>query len=307
MRSICAGGFRSISLVAARRRCSGSWRRALFDDEFKARWYNAVALLGLAALAWWDMFRWPRAVVAAYDALSLLFVLFGIWHALAGRATDLVEWRRRLRVEFAVCVALYISVIILSQWLWPGSLGVAPFSIINAIGLMGLIFVFTVRLTNERMMPASSSGGPARAVNDDRPSVPPASAQETALLEALRKAMEEGRAYREEGLSIASLAQRLGVQEYRLRRLINRQLGHRNFSAFVNGYRLAEVTTALADPDQAEVPILTIALDAGFGSIGPFNRAFKADTGLTPTEYRRAHLGAEGATLSPLPELASRS
>jgi AraC-like DNA-binding protein len=35
------------------------------------------------------------------------------------------------------------------------------------------------------------------------------------------------------------------------------------------------------------VPVLTIAMDSGFQSLGPFNRAFKADTGLTPTEYRR--------------------
>ena len=66
------------------------------------------------------------------------------------------------------------------------------------------------------------------------------------------------------------------------------------------------MTAALADRDQAEVPILTIALDAGFGSIGPFNRAFKAHTGLTPTEYRRPHLGGvEGAP--PIAESASRS
>ena len=41
-------------------------------------------------------------------------------------------------------------------------------------------------------------------------------------------------------------------------------------------------------PTQAGVPILTIALDFGFQSLGPFNRAFKADTGLTPTEFRTA-------------------
>jgi AraC-like DNA-binding protein len=35
------------------------------------------------------------------------------------------------------------------------------------------------------------------------------------------------------------------------------------------------------------VPVLTIAMDAGFQSIGPFNRAFKAATDLTPTEFRR--------------------
>jgi AraC-like DNA-binding protein len=278
----------------------------LFNDEFRVRWYHALAGLGLAALAWRQMFGWPRTLVAAYDALALLFVLFAIWHALAGRATDLVEWRRRLRVEYAVCVALYITVIIVSQWFWPGSLGRAPFSLINAIVLVGLFFLFSLRLTKDRLTPDSPQAGLAQSRVDDPRPVAPATGQEAALLEALRKLMEDGKAYREDSLSIASLSQNLGVQEYRLRRLINGQLGHRNFSAFVNGYRLAEATAALADPGQAEVPIVTIALDAGFGSIGPFNRAFKAHTGLTPTEYRRAHLGGAEAAL-PIPESASRS
>jgi sec-independent protein translocase protein TatA len=53
--------------------------------------------------------------------------------------------------------------------------------------------------------------------------------------------------------------------------------------------RVAGDTIELRDM-QREVPVLTIALDAGFGSIGPFNRAFKADTGLTPTDFRRQAL-----------------
>ena len=77
------------------------------------------------------------------------------------------------------------------------------------------------------------------------------------------------------------------MPEYRLRRVINQGLQYRNFSEFLNRYRLADVTAALSDPTQDEVPILTIALDAGFGSLGPFNRAFKAHTGVTPTEFRR--------------------
>jgi AraC-like DNA-binding protein len=279
---------------------------ALFNDEFRARWYHALAGLGLATLAWREMFGWPRALVAAYDALALLFVLFAIWHALAGRATDLVEWRRRLRVEYAVCVALYMTAIIVSQWLWPGSLGRAPFSLINAIVLVGLFFLFSLRLTKDRLALGAPPANTVQSRADDPRPVPAATGQEAALLDALRKLMEDGRAYREDTLSIASLSQSLGVQEYRLRRLINGQLGHRNFSAFVNGYRLAEATAALVDPSQAEVPILTIALDAGFGSIGPFNRAFKAHTGLTPTEYRRAHLGGAEDAL-PIPESASRS
>jgi AraC-like DNA-binding protein len=40
------------------------------------------------------------------------------------------------------------------------------------------------------------------------------------------------------------------------------------------------------------VPISTIALDAGFQSLGPFNRTFKIETGLTPTEFRVQALAA---------------
>jgi AraC-like DNA-binding protein len=114
--------------------------------------------------------------------------------------------------------------------------------------------------------------------------------EERALLDRLRRLMEEERVYREEGLGVAALAARLSLPEYRLRRLINQRLGHRNFTSFINGYRLAETMAALADPTQAQVPILTIALDAGFQSIGPFNRAFKAQTGVTPTDYRRERI-----------------
>jgi AraC-like DNA-binding protein len=122
----------------------------------------------------------------------------------------------------------------------------------------------------------------------------------------LRNLIDHDKIYREPDLSIASLAQKLDIAEYRLRRLINEQLGHRNFSAFINGYRLVEAETALGDPAQAGVPILTIALDAGFGSIGPFNRAFKAHTGLTPTEYRRAHFDREGVEPASIPKTTGR-
>jgi len=111
--------------------------------------------------------------------------------------------------------------------------------------------------------------------------------QETLLSEALQELMDVQKLYRHHGLGIGDVGARLGVPEYRLRRLINRQLGHRNFSSFINGYRLTEARRALEDPTQAEVPILTIALDAGFQSLAPFNRAFKAATGTTPSDYRK--------------------
>jgi AraC-like DNA-binding protein len=129
-----------------------------------------------------------------------------------------------------------------------------------------------------------------------KPSAASTDPAESMAIGAVDRAMRVERMYRRDGLTIAQLAAHVGIPEHRLRRLINQRLGHRNFNTFLNGWRLGDVKAALRDPAQAAVPILTIALDAGFSSLGPFNRAFRAETGVTPTEYRRA--GAS-ATVAP--------
>lgn len=103
-------------------------------------------------------------------------------------------------------------------------------------------------------------------------------------------------AYRAEDMSLSSLAAMLKAPEYKLRRLINQRMGYRNFNAFINGLRLDAVRAALLDPARRDLPVLTLALDAGFQSIGPFNRAFKAATGLTPTEFRKEMLPPRSPT-----------
>jgi AraC-like DNA-binding protein len=283
---------------------------AFFVDEFRPRWYHALAWLALATIAVAEMSIRSTSMFALHSALSLSCVLLAIWYALAGRATDLVEGRRRLRILFAVVTALYTVLIVTSDWLWPGGLSVASLSLANAAGLISVIFLFAVLDSlslpsiGQPLVPAAVRAGPTQSPANGPRTPPPPTGPDAALLTALRKLIDHDKVYREPDLSIASLAQKLDIPEYRLRRLINEQLGHRNFSAFINGYRLAEAETALGDPAQAGVPILTIALDAGFGSIGPFNRAFKAHTGLTPTEYRRAHVGGtQGDEPSPIAEI----
>ncbi len=266
---------------------------AIFVDEFRLRWYHVLAWLALVAFGAVDMFRHPMAIDVARSAVAVSLMLLGIWQALAGRAADLVEGRRRLRVWYAIVTALYGVLIIASEWLWPGGLSAAPLSLANAIGLMGFIFLFAVLgslPSSEPLAPVPIQERQTSPLSNDAPQAPPLTRADATQLAALRKLIDYGKVHREPDLSVASLSQKLDIPEHRLRYLINRQLGHRNFSAFINGYRLGEAEAALGDPAQAAVPILTIALDAGFGSIGPFNRAFKAHTGQTPTEYRRARL-----------------
>jgi AraC-like DNA-binding protein len=268
---------------------------AIFVDEFRARWYHALGWLALVLLALMDMSRHPMSVDVARTSLSVSFLLLGLWHVLSGRSADLVEGRRRLRVWYAVATALYSLFVIASEWLLPGGLSATPLSLANAAGLTALIFLFavfgTLVSTEAPLAPAAVPARPPPALSHElRPAAPP-TGPDAAPLATLRRLLDHDKVFREQDLSVASLSQKLDIPEHRLRHLINRQLGHRNFSAFVNGYRLAEAEAALSDPAQATVPILTIALDAGFGSIGPFNRAFKTHTGLTPSEYRRARLG----------------
>ena len=70
--------------------------------------------------------------------------------------------------------------------------------------------------------------------------------------------------------------------------MINQHLGFRNFNTYLNSYRIQEATEILADPLNASTPILNVAMEVGFNSLAPFNRAFKAATGLTPREFRKS-------------------
>jgi AraC-like DNA-binding protein len=133
-------------------------------------------------------------------------------------------------------------------------------------------------------VPASAPVPAIAPATGPAPAAEPAA--DTAWLQRLDRLMAAEHAYHEPELSLAALALRLGLPEYRLRELINRQLGYRNFPAFVNDYRLREVEARLADPACDALPILTLALEAGFGSIGPFNRAFRERHGTTPSEFR---------------------
>jgi AraC-like DNA-binding protein len=220
---------------------------------------------------------------------------------------DLVAKRRRLRAVVLIGTSAYIAMGAFLNLSPPSASGSSLVSLINAFGLCALVSLSgwslfrAVPPESARSLPAPGDGEARFAAADgaDRPA-----AIDAALLRRLEYLMSVERAYRREGLTIGSLSAELGVPEYRLRQLINEGLGHRNFNAFLNGYRIEEAKAALADPKQKDVPVLTIALDAGFQSVGPFNRAFKAATDVTPTEFRRL---AAARNASGLPEQADLS
>jgi AraC-like DNA-binding protein len=269
---------------------ASSW----FDDDFEVRWWHWLVVGGLVlggATSFYIGFGggWPRALLAVFWPIpSLVVTALGIRVALRGRDNDLVESRRRARLALALTIGVLIVVIVAAELMtddWPPP---PAWRLVNATALLVMNSVIAVAVFGWR--DAALLEPPLRVVARPVATAAAIEADDSRLLARLAQDMTRERLYRQEGLTITAVAARLGVPEYRLRRAINQGLGARNFNAYLNGFRLAEAQGALADPAQREVPILTIALDAGFGSLAPFNRAFRSANGCTPSEYRAKSL-----------------
>jgi AraC-like DNA-binding protein len=262
---------------------------AMFDDSFVLRWSHAaiwfavaaISLVNCAVLASSDG-NGGRLAVIAINVLVLGFIALAVAQTVSSWSSDLVEERRRVRVFIVAAAALYGGLNAILHLAIPGGDLAAVANAAN-----GALLACVVAAICVAMLRVGGAELFAAAPAASEPVAPDMSAADQKLINALMRLMADERIYRHDNVSVGSLAAKLSIPEYRLRRLINQKLGYRNFNVFLNNHRIEEAKAALADPSQAEVPVITIAMDAGFASLGPFNRAFKAMTGLTPSEYRR--------------------
>lgn len=253
-------------------------------------WLGTIALGAIAAN--WIYFTSYRSdpfgifEIRPFHLIGLVLSAHALFITLRDLADDLVERRRVFRQIFVIVIALQVAAVLMTELIYsfgevplPLMLGQSAFIVATAMAFGWAM------LSEDAELLAIPAAETQPESNDWSPS-------ERVLHEKLAAAIAEG-AYRRPGLSIGELAGSLGTPEHRLRALINRRMNFRNFSAFLNSHRIAEAKRELADKARVDLPVLTIAMDLGYGSLAPFNRAFKAETGKTPTEYRRAALASE--------------
>lgn len=255
----------------------------LFHDDFHMRWVHWIPPT-LFLVFYGLRQKWGAGIqefaMLAHEALLLLLLVHVVMLALVEFRNDLVDARRRFRIALALLIPL-AGVVIAAAETWEVFSGPVPAWLVplHALMLLALSSLFVLWLTGPK---PELLGPPTEAPKPRAEFLSPADLIE---LDQLKAAIADGICL-QPGLSLTALAATVGVPEHRLRRLIGKGLGYRNFAAFVNDHRVEEAMRRLADPKRAREQVATIAFDLGYASLAPFNRAFRQIVGATPTEFR---------------------
>ena len=278
--------------------------RGLFDDRFAFTLPVLGAAVGMLALGLAANVPRMDAALAGlpgpgtgvlrqlHAAAMLGFTAAALWEVARGWNDDLVEPRRAARRWVALGIGLYAAIAVIVELALRGRAVGALLPALHVLGIGCVALALAVLVARRSLnvilgLPAAAPAPetPAKADVHEASSQATAERPASAALARLTAAMSEQHAYRREGLTLAALAETLNLGEAALRHLINQELGYRNFNDFLHQYRLQEAAARLTAED---LQILSIALECGYGSIGPFNRAFRQRFGMTPTEYRAA-------------------
>lgn len=112
-----------------------------------------------------------------------------------------------------------------------------------------------------------------------------------ARLADLDRLMATDKLFRDETLTLASLAEAAGLSAHQLSELVNTRFGM-GFPRYVRELRVAEARRLLAEDRRSSV--LSIGMMCGFGSQSTFYAAFREATGQSPAAFRKQH-GGSGA------------
>jgi len=221
-----------------------------------------VVIETLCHISFVQMGGHPQTIVVSLVLKRMLLLTIAVFLLWRGKECDLVETRAKLRWWVIGSISVLVFVIdfshIFTSYQVPPEVELpslsAVFLVTLAINLLFLKFNAALVLVGERSTIKLDT-------NDSE-------------TRELLSRMADERLYADHDLRIGTLAQKLGLPEYQLRKKINQNLGYRNFNQFVNSYRIEEAGTQLQK--DLRTPVLTIAL-----------AAFQSHFGVSPTAYRK--------------------
>ncbi len=247
--------------------------KALFEKQhtFSKRQYLHLVPFGLFIL--FSPILPNRGDVPSYIVYGAVFVHFGIylgmcWHYAVKSSNQitvpLFNWYRNILIGVSMIWILYVGIFL--RWI--------PFYILGAISFSFLMYLFSYLLLKRHVFTLEKY---SNSRMDHLTS--------TKILQRIKKFLEENEVYLDSDISLHSVSKQLSINPRQLSQVINENV-QKNFSEFINHYRIKKAKILLADPSYAHEKIATIAYDCGFGNVTSFNLAFKAETEITPSQYR---------------------
>ena len=104
------------------------------------------------------------------------------------------------------------------------------------------------------------------------------------LKEQVIKVFHYEKIFKDSSLSLAMLAEKTGTTRHNVSQVINEHFGM-SFFRFVNKYRIDETISILNNDPHRNLNIVDILYDVGFNNKVTFNKAFKAELKMTPSQY----------------------
>lgn len=219
-------------------------------------------------------------ILAAFQIAHLLIYVALIWRKLSNNrnltngALKRHKWQQKIGWAYTGYTVSFILYFILA---WTGLIKIEHdfmISLISAgliyfIGYNGFMKSEVLRMNEESQYNKST--------------LSPRAAQ--SILEKVKKIMLEENMYLNSDLKLQDVATRLDLLPHHISQSIN-ELEERNFSDFINEYRISKAIRLLKT---TENKVIHIAYDSGFNNKASFNNAFKKVTGMSPSQYRDTH------------------
>lgn len=247
--------------------------------------------VGLALRAWHGLPVLAAPFLSPQFALPLAFMVGAGYLAWLGRCLYRLRGEREnfrremalLGLVFGVALAVAVLALLagLMQAMLPGPLFYQLYasSIGVAFFLVQTSLLLRPELAQEVEATARTTYATSTLSNLDCP----------ALLARLEQLMTTDKLYLDPDLSLAGLAERLGISGHQLSELLNGRLG-KGFARYLREVRVAAAQDLLMQNVSASV--LSVGLAVGFTAQSNFYEAFREIAGTTPGQYRRLQRGA---------------
>jgi len=104
----------------------------------------------------------------------------------------------------------------------------------------------------------------------------------------LKRLMTQEKLYRNPKLKLSEVVKKSNIPQKTISAVLN-QVENKSFNDFVNGYRIEEFKMRLLSENSEHLTITGLAFESGFNSQATFQRVFKTQVGMSPSEFKKSY------------------